>query len=392
MVQKANGKRVRITGCAPKHDNTKAAAATAMDKHKERILHPERAAEPETEEVITFGDWFNGRFWREWVVGKRNKPTEVKSKTFIYEGHLKAAFGDVPLDQIGTGEIAEFRASLVEKKLSEKRINNILAVLSKPLKYALDVGLISKAPKVGLYKVERPEIEPWEFDEYARILASARIEGPDWYAAACLAGEGGLRSGEIKALRWREHVDLISRMVMVKQQTCYGVTTTPKGRTRRGVPMTGTLEQALLALPGPRDGYVVRNPDGSAKTDGQANPDGSAKTDGQANAAIVRICRRAGLPEKRWHTLRHTFGTHAALCGVNPWTLQAWMGHKRIDETMLYVHVAKDHRRDLPPEVIAAGANETDPDRRVLLMLGARGTNVPWLKVVGRKVPMIQPA
>jgi len=38
----------------------------------------------------------------------------------------------------------------------------------------------------------------------------------------CLAGEAGFRSGEIKALRWREHVDLVSKMLQVKQQTCYG--------------------------------------------------------------------------------------------------------------------------------------------------------------------------
>ncbi len=43
---------------------------------------------------------------------------------------------------------------------------------------------------------------------------------------------------------WREHVDLIAKAVMINQQTCYGVTTTPKGRTRRGVPMTSTLENA----------------------------------------------------------------------------------------------------------------------------------------------------
>src|SRR5206468_1957851 len=29
-------------------------------------------------------------------------------------------------------------------------------------------------------------------------------EGDEWYAAACLAGEAGLRVGEVKALRWRE--------------------------------------------------------------------------------------------------------------------------------------------------------------------------------------------
>ena len=52
--------------------------------------------------------------------------------------------------------------------------------------------------------------------------------------------------------------------------------------------MTSTLEQALRRLEVVREGFLVRN------------LDGSAKTDGQANAVILRICRRAGLPEKRW--------------------------------------------------------------------------------------------
>ena len=67
----------------------------------------------------------------------------------------------------------------METGLSEKRINNILAVLSKPLKYAVDCELIAKAPKIGLYKVERPETEPWDFEQYARLLAAAKVEGAD---------------------------------------------------------------------------------------------------------------------------------------------------------------------------------------------------------------------
>ena len=63
------------------------------------------------------------------------------------------------LNEIDVGEIARFRAELVQSgELSEKRINNILAVLSKALKYAADCEVIAKAPKVGLFKVERPEI------------------------------------------------------------------------------------------------------------------------------------------------------------------------------------------------------------------------------------------
>ncbi|CAN5881360.1 hypothetical protein BH11MYX3_BH11MYX3_26510 [soil metagenome] len=371
MVQKPDGTRDRISGCAPKHVNTKVAAQQALLEHIERLLHPERV--PTTKEVLTFDEWFNGRFWREWVVGRRNKPTEVTSKEIIYRCHLKEAFGELRLDEIGTGEIAAFRAMLVEKKLSEKRINNILSVLSKPLKYAVDCELISKSPKIGLYKVERPEIEPWDFEQYARLLAAAKIEGDHWYAAVCLAGEAGLRAGEMKALRWREDVDMIAKTVTVNQQTCYGKTTTPKGRTRRTIPMTSTLELALKRLEVVREGFVVRN------------LDGRAKSDGEAHCVILRICRRAGLPAKRWHTLRHTFGTHAALFGVNPWRLQSWLGHKRIDETMIYVHVAENHRREIPPAVTEASLGEVDPDRRVLKMLGARGKNLAKTEGSGTK-------
>lgn len=63
----------------------------------------------------------------------------------------------MPLDEIDVGEIARFRAALVGSGLGDKRINNILAVLSKPLKYALDCEVITKSPKIGMFKVERPE-------------------------------------------------------------------------------------------------------------------------------------------------------------------------------------------------------------------------------------------
>lgn len=179
----------------------------------------------------------------------------------------------------------------------------------------------------------------------------------------------------MKALRWREDVDLIAKTITVNQQTCYGETTTPKRRTRRTIPMTPALERALRALETVREGFVVRN------------LDGSQKTDGQSNAVILRICRRAGLPEKRWHTLRHTFGTHAALFGVNPWRLQSWMGHKRIDETMIYVHMAEHHRREIPPAVLQAGDAERDPDRRIIKMLGARGTNAAQTAVDSNEKP-----
>ncbi len=319
----------------------------------------------EEKEVPTFDEWFNGQFWRGWVIAQGNKPSEQESKKSIYKCHLAEPFGHLRLNEIATGShIDDFKASLIERKnsgkLTLKTINNILAPLSKALRYAEDKRVIERAPKIGVYKTERAEIVSWELEEYPRILAAAKAEDPKWYAAVCLAGEAGLRVGEIRALKWERDIDLIAGTLTVNEQTRKGITGTPKGRTRRSIPMTATLLDALKRQSVVRRGFVVRN------------DDGSPLSDGQTNNQIYRLCRLAGLPERAWHILRHTFGTHAALFGVNPWRLQLWLGHKRIDETMRYVHVASDHMRPIPKEITAAARGEDEPDRRIVRMLGAR--------------------
>jgi hypothetical protein len=48
--------------------------------------------------------------------------------------HLEPEFGSKRLDEIDVGAINRFRAKLLRRELSKKRINNTLAVLSKPLR------------------------------------------------------------------------------------------------------------------------------------------------------------------------------------------------------------------------------------------------------------------
>jgi integrase len=367
VVRLPDGTRERISGTAPRHVNTKVAAQQAMREHIDRILHPER--QPQRKECPTLKEWFDGRFWNEWVLAE-NKPSERAAKRGIFDTHLGPFLGEMRLDEINAGEVQRLRAHLVakmvgtEKKLGGKRINNVMAVLSKALRYAVDAEVIKEAPRIRFKRIERPEIEAWSFEEYARVLQGARAESPEWYVAACLAGEAGLRVGEIRALRWREDVDLVAGTITINQQSWKGHEGTPKGRTRRTVPMTETLLAALKALSVVRTGYVVRN------------LDGKPMRDAQTSHATYRICRRAGLPERGWHVLRHSFGTHAARFGVNPWQLMEWMGHKRIDETMGYVHFAERHARAIPPEMVVAGEGRADPSSRVIAMLGARGKSV----------------
>jgi len=320
-------------------------------------------------EVPTFKEWFDGRFWSEWVVAQRNKPSEKESKLGIYRNHLGPVLGPMRLDEMcRDGTIQRFRAVLAQKidagKMSVKTANNILAVLSKALRYAEEAEVIDRAPRVRLYKVEAPERRSWDFDEYVRLLAAARAYDPHWYAAVCLAGEAGLRIGEIRALRWERDIDLVAGTVTVNEQMRKGLAGTPKGSTRRTVPMTPRLMDALKGLSRLRRGFVV------------CNEDGSPFRDAQTHHAPEPICQKAGLNLHRWHTLRHTYATHAAMFGAQPFKLMSWLGHKGLTMTLRYIHMAEAHRRPLPPVVVEAGTTETDPDRRIVAMLHARGNAV----------------
>src|SRR5690349_4918475 len=98
-VETPEGERVRVSGSAPRHDNSKKAAEAALHEHVDRVANPGRHPR-RRKEVESFDKWFNGRFWREWVVARKNKPSEVEAKQSVYKTHLKDVFGELALDEI----------------------------------------------------------------------------------------------------------------------------------------------------------------------------------------------------------------------------------------------------------------------------------------------------
>jgi len=62
------------------------------------------------------------------------------------------------------------------------------------------------------------------------------------------------------------------------------------------------------------------------------------------------IGKRAGV-----HTLRHCFATHLLLSGVDLCEIQELLGHRNLETTRIYIHVAKTLRKTIqsPLDVIA---------------------------------------
>ena len=61
---------------------------------------------------------------------------------------------------------------------------------------------------------------------------------------------------------------------------------------------------------------------------------------------MKRILKKAGLPDIRFHDLRHTFATHALANGVDPKTLADILGHTNASFTLdTYAHVTSDMQK-----------------------------------------------
>ena len=61
---------------------------------------------------------------------------------------------------------------------------------------------------------------------------------------------------------------------------------------------------------------------------------------------LMKIYRRVGIEGANLHTLRHTFASHVIMKGVDPRTVQEYMGHSTIQVTEKYSHLSKSHKRE----------------------------------------------
>jgi site-specific recombinase XerD len=72
------------------------------------------------------------------------------------------------------------------------------------------------------------------------------------------------------------------------------------------------------------------------------------------------VCRKAGLREIGWHTLRHTFASHLVMAGVTLKAVQELMGHATIEMTLRYAHLAPGVTRDAVAALAGAGQQQVN--------------------------------
>ncbi len=155
-------------------------------------------------------------------------------------------------------------------------------------------------------------------DEEAKLREAIEEHFPEHMAEFDFALNTGMRLGEMYALNW-ENISLKQRIVTVPLS---------KNGEFRYVPLNGIARAALDALRnrGKAFGPVFLNSRGERLTSPRYWFEPAVET--------------AGIQDFPWHCLRHTFASRLVMAGVDLKTAQELMGHKSIQMTCRYAHLA----------------------------------------------------
>jgi site-specific recombinase XerD len=157
-------------------------------------------------------------------------------------------------------------------------------------------------------------------NEYKALLFEAE-KNPRDYAIIQTILQTGLRISEVTNLTIGD-IDLPNKTLTVRQG---------KGKVDRIIDLPDIAVEALGSY------LKVRGGGSDEKVFLSRNRKGMYVT--TVRLAVHKYLKKAGISKGAVHTLRHTFGTYKSLNGVPPKILQGIMGHKKLESTLLYVHL-----------------------------------------------------
>jgi integrase len=256
--------------------------------------------------------------------------------------------------------------------LSPRTVRQMHAILKSALTQAVTWDILMRNPAAAVKgpKVGRASMQIYDLEQTAELIETAR--GSRVFIPVLLGVLGGLRRGEIAALRWR-HIDLAAGQLAVAQsaeQTRAGVRyKEPKSGRGRTIALSATLVTELKAHRLRRVQDLLRL--GKRLTEDDfvvAREDGLPLRPHSLGQEWVRfLARHPGLPRIRFHDLRHAHATHLLASGIHPKVASERLGHSKVGITLdLYSHVLPNMQADAA--AIVDGALRAVLDRR-----GAKG-------------------
>lgn len=296
----------------------------------------------------TFGDAVEE--WLRYCRDDRGlEESTLRSYRNTARGPLMEELGaDTPLAKIDQDRIERYRTSMLAEgsTLSRRSAQKHLVNLGSIFKRARRLKWVTSDPTADVEPINLKrsgDFNVLSVDEVEAVASKAGVDLPAeraeiYEAAIIVAAYTGLRTGELRALQWRD-VDFVNAMLHVRTSCPIGGgEKAPKSGQVRSVPL---MDDAAAALD-----RLSRREHFTAPTDRVfASPTGGMLGDKRLRKRLYAAMEAAGIdrtsfpvqPGFRFHDLRHTFGTLA----VQVWPLsdvQAYMGHADIQTTMRYVH------------------------------------------------------
>lgn len=329
------------------------------EQYERQVLHDLRAGvdpfrvevrseepAPEIPTLASFAETFMTTY-----VKTNNRASTGREKQRTLNRGLLPVLGHLRLDKIGPKEIEIYKGKRKVGR-SNKTVNEELAVLSKLLDYANEIGVLpTPPPKIRRLKVQRPSFDFLDFEEAERLMSAAKNAPDPWSAMIPVAILTGLRLGELRGLQW-DDVDLCAKRIHVQRAADdQGVLGPPKNNRERFV----DLPQRAVAIL--RQHKHLRRPFAFCREDGSILQRWHCESKSKHPGPLPKLCRKAGLRPVGWHALRHTYASHLVMRGASLKAVQELLGHQSIEQTMRYAHLGDNARRS-----VVALLDEPAPD------------------------------
>jgi integrase len=248
---------------------------------------------------------------------------------------LKAFFGEHTLvKNIRAETVHAFILHRKDQGKAAATINVEVAHLSHLFTWACKLGLATHHPTRGIGALKANQKTRYLSREEIQLLIGV-CDG-DLRDMVILALGTGMRASEVLGLD-RDHVDLKQGVAILPDT---------KNHDRRIVPLPPQVVDVLQQRPSPLrelfPGWYIQKLD----------------------SAFAESAHTVSLEDVTFHTLRHTFASHAVMAGVDLYTVAKLLGHRKIDMVQRYAHLAPAHLQgaaalaarsifavDVPPQV-----------------------------------------
>ena len=305
------------------------------------------------------GEWLD--IWLNEYLGNV-KPHTKKSYLGIVKNHIKPSIGSVKLTSLTSVQVQQLinrirntKGTAVGSAVDPKTIKNIHGVLHSALHQAVLCGYLASNPADGtvLPRRSKTEIHVLEDDQIIKFLSA--IEGHRFQNVYLLDLFTGLRQSELLGLQWPD-IDFKRKIISVKRQLQYlghshgGYQyAIPKSNKPRIVALP---DKAVEALENQKERQAIMACEAGSSWN---NPDNLVFTDELGNHIkhdviyrnLKKIFAEIGVPDLRFHDLRHSYAVLSLQSGCDIKTIQENLGHHAAAFTLdTYGHVTDHMRRE----------------------------------------------